>query len=323
MWHRIHLPVFNRPGLIILSVLFLTCSQSCDKSPIELAHRLPQGFVKLSHNEWAPPRQDTKWADAYNEPLDTDSIELFSYRGGTYYHPVFMINRCKHFIDAYAVTDDTVYLQRSKKYMRKLMSLSESHDGAAFLPYPFRFAVHGDSSTTFVPPWYSGMAQGAGLSVAMRLYEISGEEEFLKYGKKLFAAFSQPKSDESPWVARIDSAGFYWIEEYPHDERPGMTLNGFITAVYGVYEYYCLTDDPQAWAVFEIALTTIKQYLPEYRKHHQKSLYCLGHGATSGSYHYLHIKQMKQLYRITQDVYFQTMAEILTYDSDNEPQEDD
>lgn len=322
MWHRKRLTVFDRLGLTILSVLLLTCTQGCDKSPIELAHRLPQGFVKLDLNEWAPPRQDTKWADEYNEPLETDSIELFSYRGGTYYHPVFMINRCKHFIDAYSVSEDSVYLRRAIRYVRKLMALSELHNDGAYLPYPFRFAVHGDSSLTFEPPWYSGMAQGAGLSVVMRIYDITEEEEFLDYGKILFATFAHPRSSDTPWVSRIDSAGFYWIEEYPHNEKPGMTLNGFIAAVFGIYEFYCQTDDPRAKSILEMALTTIKQYMPEYRKHYQKSLYCLGHEAPSRAYHFLHIAQMKQLYRITHDEYFQLMAEMLTYDSDNEPPDD-
>lgn len=120
-------------------------------------------------------------------------------------------------------------------------------------------------------------------------------------------------------MARIDTAGYYWIEEYPHNLRPGQTLNGYIAALYGVYDYYRLTKKPIALKLYDAALTTLKHYLPYYRTPHQTSLYCIGHHIkASEGYHNLHIKMMDKLSHITGDPFFIVFKDIFSYDVANE-----
>jgi len=120
-------------------------------------------------------------------------------------------------------------------------------------------------------------------------------------------------------VARIDADGYYWIEEFPHDTRPGMTLNGYIAALFGVYDYYHLTGSEDAEMIYELGLTTIKHYLPEFRRPGQRSYYCLGHQSVANdSYHRLHISMMGHLHRITGDEFFRAMGDSLTADSAGE-----
>ncbi|MCK4222617.1 MAG: hypothetical protein KAX25_07045 [Dehalococcoidia bacterium] len=295
-------------------VLMLHCDRNLpDKQADQIlaANCLPQGLVKLPFyqrpNSVARPEQ----ASDYREPLDADSIELFIYRADTIYHPVSLSQRCHIFISTYVATEDLIYLSRAEKYIRKLVSLCHQEDGALYAPYKMLYRVHSDTANTLNPPWYSGMAQGEMLSVLSKLYTFTGNEEYREYAHQIFAAFLRLRDNSvEPWVVRLDQEGFYWIEEYPHDVNPGMTLNGFVTAVFGVYEYYLATGDPKAILVYDLSLTTLKHYLPRYVRNGENSYYCLGHlSPANDGYHQLHIRQMEELHRISGDPFFEIMAE--------------
>ena len=311
------LPSIKNSG-INLAIVLISLIIACNSDWYQKGNHLPQRMVDLAYSDWSTPRYNEADVDQCKQPFDTDSIEMFNYRGGDYYHPVYMMNRSKQFVDAFLVTGDSAYLSRAVKYIAKLESLAQPYQNALFLPYPFRFAVHSDSANLFTPPWYSGMAQGACLSVTMRLYTLTHNEHYLEFGRKIFNAYLIEPSSGNPWVSRLDSDGYYWIEEYPHNVRPGMTLNGYISGIEGIYEYYQQTRDPRAKWIFELCITTIKQYLPYYRIEGKKSYYCLGHKAESRAYHFLHIQQMMGLSQFTNDPFFSMMSQILKYDSDQE-----
>ena len=236
-------------------------------------------------------------------------MEMFTYRRDTIYHPVNLSHRCQVFIATYARTFNAKYLDRAERYAKKLISLRHISGDAAYLPYDLRYAVHSDSANTLTPPWYSGMAQGEFLTVLVRLHEFTGNEDYLKVARSVFESFLRPRASNEKWVVRLDSNNFYWIEEYPHEEHPGMTLNGFIGAVFGIHEYFQATGDPRARTVYDMAVTTLKHYIPYYLQDCQTSLYCLGHrNEASLGYHHLHIRQMQELHRLSGDPFFQEMA---------------
>ncbi|MDH3892100.1 MAG: D-glucuronyl C5-epimerase family protein [candidate division Zixibacteria bacterium] len=254
---------------------------------------------------------DTARARRFIEPMDADSIELFHYRGADYYHPVNLSQTCHVLLATFVRTGEDIYLARAERYMQKLMSLCHEADGASWAPYEMLYAVHSYSANRLDPPWYSGMAQCEIRTVQSRLYELTGNTEYLDSARKLFRALLVLQGTGDRWVARIDTTGYYWIEEYPLDDRPAQTLNGFVTALFGVYEYYLASHDPQALEVWELALTTLKAYLPDFHRNGQSSLYCLGHRHEANpGYHKLHISQMRDLHRLTGDSFFLMMAEV-------------
>jgi hypothetical protein len=159
------------------------------------------------------------------------------------------------------------------------------------------------------------MSQGNLLMVFVRLYELTGDDEYLDFSHRLFRGFLKLKGHRKTWFARLDSAGYYWIEEYPHNEKPGMTLNGFIAATYGIYDYFRVTRDRKAKAIYDMGITTIKHYLPQFRRPGQTSYYDLGHRwpATKG-YHFLHVEMLRQLHLMTGDEYFKKWADIFESD---------
>jgi hypothetical protein len=191
------------------------------------------------------------------------------------------------------------------------MQECEIADGAAWAPYQFRFAVHSDPANTLEPPWYSGMAQGEFLSVLCRLYEFTEDSSYIDFAARVFASFLLPRGSSDRWTVRIDSLGFYWIEEYPHEQVPGQTLNGFIASLGGVYDYYLSTRDERAKEVWDMGLTTLRYYLPQYLRKGETSLYCLGHRfpATPG-YDRFHVDLLRGLHRMTGDPYFAIMADV-------------
>lgn len=256
------------------------------------------------------------FSDAYYPPLDEDSVELFEYNHGKYYHPTFLAHRCQNFIGTYYATNDRKYLNRCIKYAHKIMSECVLvDDGVTYLKVMFKFQLHGDSTIKFEPPWVSGMSQGEVISVMMHLFEITNDSTYFKYGDDLFKAYLRPQDEHKYWNCRVDSNGYYWMEEYPHDEKPGMTLNGYIGAIYGIYDYYRVTRSPEAKAVYDLSLTTIKKYLPQYRVKGEYSLYCLGHQVKIGrGYHSLHVEMFRNLYRMCGDEYFEAMADLFEDD---------
>lgn len=248
-------------------------------------------------------------------PYDAEGIELFEYRGGYYYHPVYMGHRILNFINSYKASGDSTLLVRAEKYAEKLMTLAHIKDSVAYLPYSFRFAVHSDSTYLLEPPWFSGMAQGEFLTILCRLYRMTGKESYRQFADLIFNSFLQLRGTSANWVARVDNDNYYWIEEYPHYYYPGQTLNGFITAVYGVYDYARLSERKQAKYIYQLSMTTLKHYLPQYRRADTTSYYCLGHyHPADNAYHQLHISMLGYLYLFSNDPFFLEMQSLFEAD---------
>jgi hypothetical protein len=301
----------------VCAVCIVSCGKTDLPEPADFSNTAPLSsgnrdsfeLKTLPFDERPNLERDSAWAYQVMEPIDSDSIEMFVWEGDNYYHPVFMCQRSHGFLTHYVRTGDEQLLMRAEKYMQKLMSLCHEELGAMFAPYTFTFGVHNDRSLTLEQPWYSGMAQGEMLTVLSRLYEFTGKEEYLTFADKLLGSFMIAPSESDNWVVRLDSADYYWIEEYPHPKHPGMTLNGFITSMCGVWEYYTISGNETARHICEMSLTTLKRYIPEHLEAEERSYYCLGHKRIANDhYHRLHATQMHDLHRMTGDSFFLEMA---------------
>ena len=269
-----------------------------------------QAFVELPLEDRLNMQPNIGEASLYKSPLDADSIEMFAYGGKEYYHPVYLSQRGFEFLAAYWSTKDTTFLNRAEKNANKLIEVAVNDGHLSWLPYEFDFAVHDDSVLLLKAPWYSGMAQGEALSLFARLYEITQKARYLNFAEQLFGTLIFVRHEgASPWVSRTDSRGYFWIEEYPHEMQPGMTLNGYVSATSGIYDYYTITHQDTARLVWDVCLTTFKQYIPEYRREGQPSYYCLGHKIPAGvHYHNFHVELFEWLFKATGDKFFEETA---------------
>lgn len=119
--------------------------------------------------------------------------------------------------------------------------------------------------------------------------------------------------DSHPWTVFIDENKYYWIEEYPWIEYT-QALNGFIYAIYGLYEYYLLTNDFYCKVLLQAAITTIRHNIQKYRIENAISYYCLRHKGQIATYHMFHIEQLQMLYKITGDTFFRETADLFYND---------
>lgn len=158
------------------------------------------------------------------------------------------------------------------------------------------------------------MAQGLGLAALVRLYNITGNAEYLTAAENVFSTFKRIGYNLEPWTVFIDEKGYYWIEEYPIDfpeDAAGKVLNGFVFGIYGLYDYYLLTKGSDEKDILLAAITTIHNYISYYRDIGDISFYCLKHNHKDVAYHFLHQKQLSMLSKITGDPFFKSMADSL------------
>lgn len=250
-------------------------------------------------------------------PQDDEGVIVFFYDGQPSYNPVQMAQRGMWYGDNYRRTGDPRYLERSEAHARRLIGDAVEVEGALYFPYNFDFRLHGDPRQVMEAPWYSGMAQGQALSLFLRLHEWTGKREYRDAADGAMASLTRLRGDGEPYVARLDCEGYYWIEEYPM-EVSTMTLNGFIFALYGVYEYWRATGDEEAERLTRASLATLKRYLPEFRDPGSPSYYCLKHRAQYPVYHGYHIDQLMYVHRLSGDPYFGQMSRQFAADYTHE-----
>ncbi len=246
--------------------------------------------------------------------VDENGIQVFYYQEqGPYYHPVMMLNRISRLLNGFHKTSDSAYLKLAVVTFDKLIEESTDSLGAIWLTY--RFDHYITAEDTVFAPFYSGMSQGKGLSVSCYLYEVTSDSVYLDYAESLFRTLEMLWGESEPWVVRLDSLGYYWIEEHPLPE-PDMTLNGSIIASYGLYDYWGHTGSERALELLRAALTTYAHYSPLYRRPGETSYYCLGYKKTTKMYyHKLHYNLLKYLAKVSANPFFGAFADTLKMDA--------
>lgn len=246
-----------------------------------------------------------------NTALDDQGIPMFRDKktNKLYQHPVRLAHHTINNLTSYQMTKDPRYLENARKYTQRLADIAVIKEEAMFFPYEFDVYLHNIPTEHMESPWYSGMAQGQALSAFVRMYQVTKEEKYLVWAHQVFESFKHLKrKNHKEWVVMVDQH-YYWIEEYPLEE-PTKVLNGYIFAIFGLYDYYQLTKNEEAKLLLQASLTTIYDHIALYRQKNDISLYGLKHDHQSMYYHTVHINQLQSLYRITGDPYFQEMSEI-------------
>ena len=256
---------------------------------------------------------------------DDDSIPLMNIKS-TYitpnnflnnkmvYHPVYSIEIALVKINDYHFAHDTSSLELSDKIAFSLIDKSLKVDDATLIVYSFPYFIHDNAFQEIYSPWYSAMAQGMELSLLSRLYKETNDSVYLEHTGRVFQSFKLLKANEPfHWISCVDEKGFLWLEEYPMDVSCH-TLNGMMFAMFGIYEYYELTKDPEAFDILQGSLATIDNYLGDFRNEKDMSYYCLKHKVKDNYYHKIHQRQLKILYRMTGYEKFHKYALLLAQD---------
>ncbi|WP_434511188.1 D-glucuronyl C5-epimerase family protein [Desulfitobacterium sp. AusDCA] len=160
-------------------------------------------------------------------------------------------------------------------------------------------------------PWLSALSQGQALSVLARAYLETQEKRYLEAGEKALISFSVPVQQGG---VLTQWEGLDYFEEYP-SQIPSLVLNGFIFALWGLWEFYVISQDPGAKERYQTGVATLKTILPKYQVSYlnwsRYDLYPFKVAdITSIFYHKLHIQQLKAMALLIGEESFNRQAEL-------------
>jgi hypothetical protein len=244
----------------------------------------------------------------YCGKLDAAGIPMLDYHGaiGSQYNPIA--------IAQYGLGNFNRYLQfgeagRREKFLNAadwlVSNLERNPHGLWVWNHKFDFEYR----DLLRAPWYSGLAQGQGISLLVRAHLETRDGKYLDAAHRAFEPMLVRV--EQGGVISQDAVGNRWIEEYVVDP-PTHILNGFLWALWGVYDFAVHTGDPRVWRVWQDSLATLKANLQLYDTGYW-SLY-----EQSGTrlkmlaspfYHRLHIVQLRVMAALTEDEFFSSYAE--------------
>lgn len=249
------------------------------------------------------------------KPKDAHDICYTERNGTLHYHPVMMTQYGLLHIDGYLKSNNPHHLDMAERYARKLIETAHCIQDAFFFPYTFDFPLHGNQLDTLKADWYSAMAQGQALSLFSLLFSVTGKADYLEDARRTFRSFSYTKGTHEPWIVEDDASEGVWLEEYP-GERPCAALNGFIYALFGLYDYCSVERTAESEGKLQAALIAAKSNVAKFRNPGGISYYCTTHRVTNAGYHNIHIMQLIHLWKITDDGYFRNVAERFHRDHD-------
>ncbi|MBI1289534.1 MAG: hypothetical protein GC178_18355 [Flavobacteriales bacterium] len=216
------------------------------------------------------------------------------------YHPVSICYYGILCLNEYEQTGNEEYLQKAKNQLSYFLDKNLVHelfDGKGIgLPY---LTEHNDLQ----PPWYSGMAQGLGISFLLRYAAVTKDTSVYPTVEKLAYTLLMPQ-EKGGCLSRTPE-NLLWIEEYPNSPQSPEVLNGFMFGLFGLMDY-CLIyrTDARAIRILEECLVSLRTALPYYdqrswTKYNQRPLY-----PNRPHYIRLQIFQLMQLHQMLSDPFY-------------------
>lgn len=249
----------------------------------------------------------TEKAD-YQGFYDASGVPQLDYHGkiGRQYNPIAIAQYGLGNYNLYRRTGD---LERRRKFFViadwLCSHLERNPQGLAVWNHHFDWEYR----DTLRAPWYSGLAQGQGISVLVRAYKDSGDARYLDAAQQALACFRVPM--QSGGVAFTDGSGDLWFEEYIVSP-PTHILNGFIWATWGLYDYFLATNDRSVHELFSRAVRTMLHNLDRYDLGFWSLYEQSGTRVpmvASPFYHQLHIVQLRIMHRLTGEATFAHVAD--------------
>ena len=243
----------------------------------------------------------------YSGQYDSTGIPLLDYHGeaGLQYNPIA--------IAQYGLGNYNLFCQAGKQEHRSkfliaadwLVSNLEKNRARLWV---WNHHFDWEYRTPLKAPWYSGLAQGQGISILVRAYSETSNDIYLNAAQRAFESFL--KTMDKGGVTYLDEDGHTWFEEYIVSP-PTHILNGFIWASWGVYDYFLATGEPIAKDLFDRAVETLAANLGDYdvgfwSLYEQSGTWLKM--LSSPFYHHLHIGRLEILHQLTAEDIFSQYA---------------
>ena len=161
------------------------------------------------------------------------------------------------------------------------------------------------------PSWRSGMTQAKSIKVLAVAYNLTRDEKYIETARKGLRIFSI--DIDRGGVTHKDKNG-WWYEEYAQtgmDIQPRV-LNGHISALLDLQEYYNLTKDERAKKLFDLGVSDLKAFLKFYDTGNW-SYYDACNNIAVFKYHNFHVMLLNSVYKTTADPYFKFYRDNWAY----------
>jgi heparosan-N-sulfate-glucuronate 5-epimerase len=278
------------------------------KSHLSFWHETPEANLNVKRDELGEYYMTFAAKADFAGDSDAQGIPLLDYHGkiGLQYNPIAISQYGLGNYNFFARTGESL---RREKFLAAsdwlVANLEQNRHGLWVWNHHFDW----DYRDTLKAPWYSGLAQGQGISLLVRAHRETADDRYRDAARRAFQGFSTPVQDGG--VIFSDRLGDLWIEEYIVDP-PTHILNGCIWASWGIYDYFLSTKDVSARELFEKVAHTLAGNLDRYDigfwSLYEQSGTRLKMVA-SPFYHRLHIVQLRIMHQLTGNKIFQSYAE--------------
>jgi heparosan-N-sulfate-glucuronate 5-epimerase len=278
------------------------------KSHLTFWHETPAENPNATPNELGEYYMLFSEKADYHGHYDDSGVPQLDYHGhiGLQYNPIAIAQYGLGNYNAWRRTADP---ERRKKFFLiadwLVSHLEANAKGVSVWNHHFNWEYR----DTLKAPWYSALAQGQGISVLLRAHKESGDARYLDAARTAFESFQRPI--EEGGIAFTDESGDLWFEEYIVSP-PTHILNGFIWALWGVYDYAQATKESAAQELFARGVRTLLHNLDRYDlgfwSLYEQSGTRLPMVA-SAFYHRLHIVQLQIVHRLTGEELFARVAD--------------
>ena len=206
-------------------------------------------------------------------------------------------------------TGDPIWVSRAATALSDSLAAA---DPSGRLPYSFPW--RGADGVLQELPAYSAMAQGQSLSLAIRLFQLTGDEGWRRTADSLFETIAEVGT-ANPAVTFVDTDGYLWFEEFSI-QCPGRVWNGHVVVVFAMADYHQLSGDRRALELFDAGATTALAYMPFVRRAGEASMYDVSHAhAASLAYHHFMIRELRFLGSMTGSPEFDHWANLMADDA--------
>ena len=272
-------------------------------SQLTFWHGTPEVNPEFRTDELGPYYMKFHYKADYGGHFDENGIPLLDYHGtiGLQYNPIAISQYGLGNYNLFCETNDE---DRLKKFLSVadwlIDNLEPNSLGIPVWNHYFDFEYR----DTLKAPWYSGLAQGLGLSVLLRAYNETKDEKYFMAHQ--FAWVSMTKNVSEGGVIYTDASGNIWLEEYIVSP-PTHILNGFLWGLWGIYDTWIFVQDEIAKSLFQSLVETLIKHLIQYDTGYWSLYEQSGTNLpmlASPFYHDLHIAQLNVMYKLTNELQF-------------------
>jgi hypothetical protein len=289
------------------------------RSQLTFWHEVPEINPRATVNRLSEYYMLFRGKADYAGHYDAAGIPMLNYHGaiGLQYNPIAIAQWGLANYNRFCESSDDARWQKTIKAADWLAAnLEQNSHGLWVWNHHFDWEYR----DTLRAPWYSGLAQGQSVSLLLRAQAHArsdahaDNQKYQRAAEKALVALTRPIAEGG--VLFEDEEQHLWIEEYLVDP-PTHILNGFMWALWGVFDYWLARADASAKEIFDRGVETLIHNLARFDTGYW-SLYEQSGRAQSKTrlkmlaspfYHQLHIVQLRVMSKLTGDARFAAVAE--------------